>query len=232
MWSQFQKSNDLSMTFLISIACNMYIWAELKYIFQLVDGLSKKPMPMVEHLYKFNFIEKENSRNRLLGMGTVKMRNTCKYKLLDSKKAARIFRLGKLHYTDVLAAKERSCQTSVQQEYTTRELIEYVCKTWELVSFTADEKDEKSFDEVTLDDPISLEKRGNCWHCDERGCQKHTCTRYLNVKNNGTRLYVVVGAVEAMVAVEVVVAVLDMIMTRNTTIPSVVGILRLDISDM
>ena len=59
---------------------------------------------------------------------------TPKYKktLPDSEKAAHILRIRQLHYTDVLAAEERSCQQTEKRLYTNKELLDCMADTWKL----------------------------------------------------------------------------------------------------
>ena len=95
-----KDSNELTPTFPSAIAPNY--WKELKNMFQLDDGLSE--MPMDEDLHKLKFAKKKNPQNLSLAIAKIIMRY--KVKLPDSKKAAHILRLEKLHYPDVLAAKK------------------------------------------------------------------------------------------------------------------------------
>ena len=53
------------------------------------------------------FTRKEEPKNLALNIAKISMRYTVK--LPDSKKGAHILRLGKIHYADVLVAKERPC---------------------------------------------------------------------------------------------------------------------------
>ena len=55
-----------------------------------------------------------------------------KVKLPDPKKVAHILRLGKLNYTDVLAAKERSCCQTEKRSCSSEELLGCTGDTWKL----------------------------------------------------------------------------------------------------
>ena len=121
-----QDSDELTLTFLSRIAPNH--WKELKNVFKPNDGLSE--MSMEEDLHKLKFVKKEDLKNLSLAIAKITMRY--RMTLPDSKKAARILRLGKLRYADVVAAKERSCCQVMKREYASRELLDCMCDTWKL----------------------------------------------------------------------------------------------------
>ena len=111
-------------------------------------------MPTEQDLHKFKFTKKEDPKNLSLASAKITMRY--KVKLPNSKKAAHILRLGKLHYADVLAAKERSCQRTEKRSHTSKELLDCMGGTWKLRGETPDEG--KSADELAL---VNVTNLGN-----------------------------------------------------------------------
>ena len=80
------------------------MWKELKNMFQPDDGLSE--MSMEEKLHALRFTKREEPQNMTLKISNISMRY--KGKVSDSKEVGHLMRLGKVHYADVLTAKERA----------------------------------------------------------------------------------------------------------------------------
>ena len=132
-------------------------------------------MPTEQDLHKFKFTKKEDPKNLSLASAKITMRY--KVKLPNSKKAAHILRLGKLHYADVLAAKERSCRLNDQRLCTIKELLECMPDTWKLCGGTPDEGNSKLAAELALVNLMNQGNKGkgfqgNCHKCGKKG---HKC---------------------------------------------------------
>ena len=99
-----QEANELILTWPSRTV--PYICQTRIDIIQTDDGLSE--IQTEEELHALKFTKKEEPQKLALRIAKISMKY--KKKLTDQQKAAHIMRLGKVHYADVLCAKERACR--------------------------------------------------------------------------------------------------------------------------
>ena len=163
-----QEATELKLTWPSGTAPNM--WKELKNMLQPDDRLSE--MLMEEDLHSLKFTKKEEPKKLALKIAKITMRY--KVKFSDSKRAAHIVRLGRVHYTYVLTDEERACRRSGKRSCNSKVLLECMTNTWKMRGGIPDGgSNDKAADELALTNLQNWNTgkgfQGNCYNCSKKG---------------------------------------------------------------